>query len=187
MAKPERNTLLVDFADVEKYNPRLKEAILDQCYRLYPYLCNAVKNFVKENQTTQIPASNEGSNSTQSMNDQSQSTQIPANKDFYVAFHNVSHSYKSVFLRIDFCPNVAYWQCKSAFGRSQSKRIVDNENWHSNAYYGPGDTHTSRTPGTRQRQFHLLGLSDGCQECATAVQIHPGNWVFLWLKTLFFC
>ena len=88
LSKPERNTLVVDFADIEKYNPRLKEAISDQCYRLYPYLCNAVKSFVKDNQNSNnaVPASTASS-------DQSQA-QIPMNKEFYVAFENVSHSYK---------------------------------------------------------------------------------------------
>jgi DNA replication licensing factor MCM6 len=88
LAKPERNTLLVDFSDVEKFNPRLKEAISDQCYRLYPYLCNAAKNFVKDNQNPQSTPS--GSATSES----NQGAQVPANKEFYVAFENVSHSYK---------------------------------------------------------------------------------------------
>lgn len=89
LAKPERNTLIVDFSDIEKFNPRLKEAISDQCYRLYPYLCNAVSNFVRESpvlKDSQIPGT-----------DQSGQVQIPPNKEFYVAFQNVSHSYKYVF------------------------------------------------------------------------------------------
>ena len=53
LARPERNTLIVDFVDVEKHDERLKNAIHEQLYRLHPFLCNAVKNFVKDNGASQ--------------------------------------------------------------------------------------------------------------------------------------
>lgn len=93
LARPDRNTLLVDFSDVEKHDERLKNAIHEQIYRLYPFLCNAVKNFVKDNLnngiTSSIPESSANTEKTQ---------QIPPNKDFYIAFENVSMTSKLVNL-----------------------------------------------------------------------------------------
>ena len=34
--------------DVERYNTHLHTTIVDEYYRVYPYLCAAVKNFVKD-------------------------------------------------------------------------------------------------------------------------------------------
>ena len=82
LSKPDRNTLAVDFVDLEKHDDRLKNAIQEQIYRLYPYLCNSVKNFVKDQN---IPLTAES-------NDKSQ--QQFANKEFYVAFENISNSTK---------------------------------------------------------------------------------------------
>ncbi|CAF0897763.1 unnamed protein product [Brachionus calyciflorus] len=86
LSRPDRNTLIVDFADVEKHDDRLKNAIHEQIYRLYPFLCNAVKNFVKDNQNAM----------TGSLPDSSveKSQQINANKEFYIAFENVSQTSK---------------------------------------------------------------------------------------------
>jgi DNA replication licensing factor MCM6 len=89
LAKPERNTLTVDFVDVEKHDERLKNAIHEQLYRLHPFLCNAVKNFVKDNHNSlNVTLPTDGS-----CGDKSQQ-QIPPNKEFYIAFENVSHSCK---------------------------------------------------------------------------------------------
>lgn len=87
LAKPERNTLIVDFVDVEKHDERLKNAIHEQLYRLHPFLCNAVKNFVKDNHN------NLGGSLPDGSVDKSQQ-QIPPNKEFYIAFENVSQSCK---------------------------------------------------------------------------------------------
>lgn len=85
LARPDRNTLLVDFSDVEKHDERLKNAIHEQIYRLYPFLCNAVKNFVKDNLNSGISSSlPESSASTE------KAQQISPNKDFYIGFENVS-------------------------------------------------------------------------------------------------
>lgn len=89
LTRPDRNTLLVDFADVEKHDDRLKNAIHEQIYRLHPFLCNAVKNFVKDNCngiTGSVPDSSAGGDKTQQ--------QMFATKEFYIAFENVSHSSK---------------------------------------------------------------------------------------------
>jgi DNA replication licensing factor MCM6 len=48
LVKPERNTLTVSMKDVERYNPGLAQSIQDEYYRLYPYLCSALKNYVTD-------------------------------------------------------------------------------------------------------------------------------------------
>uniref|UniRef100_A0A0A9X784 DNA replication licensing factor MCM6 n=1 Tax=Lygus hesperus TaxID=30085 RepID=A0A0A9X784_LYGHE len=61
----ERCTLEVNFEDVEKYNQNLATAVIEEYYRIYPYLCRAVKNFVKDH------------------------GEVQANKEFYVGFTDV--------------------------------------------------------------------------------------------------
>ena len=90
LTRPERNTLVVDFNDVEKHDPRLKNAIHEQLYRLHPFLCNAVKNFVKDNHNANIMPDGSYPNSEKS----TQGVQIPATKEFYISFENVSHRKK---------------------------------------------------------------------------------------------
>ena len=48
LVKPERNTLTVSMKDVERYNPGLAQSIQDEYYRLYPFLCAALKNYVQD-------------------------------------------------------------------------------------------------------------------------------------------
>ena len=48
LVKPERNTLLVSMKDVEQFNTNLAQSIHDDYYRLFPYLCVALKNFIKD-------------------------------------------------------------------------------------------------------------------------------------------
>jgi len=48
LAFPERNTLQVSLKDVERYNSNLHDLILQEYYRLYPFLCKALVNFVKD-------------------------------------------------------------------------------------------------------------------------------------------
>jgi len=48
LAKPERNTLIVSMKDVERHNVTLANHITDEYYRVYPYLCNALKNYVHD-------------------------------------------------------------------------------------------------------------------------------------------
>ncbi|XP_044750091.1 DNA replication licensing factor Mcm6 [Coccinella septempunctata] len=44
----ERSTIEVSFEDVEKYNQNLATTCIEEYYRIYPYLCQAVSNFVKD-------------------------------------------------------------------------------------------------------------------------------------------
>ncbi|CAK9824168.1 DNA replication licensing factor Mcm6 [Anthophora retusa] len=45
---PEHSTLEVVFDDVDEYNQVLSTTIVEEYYRVYPYLCQAVSNFVKD-------------------------------------------------------------------------------------------------------------------------------------------
>ncbi|KAF2879667.1 hypothetical protein ILUMI_26505 [Ignelater luminosus] len=44
----ERSTIEVSFEDVEHYNQNLATTIIEEYFRIYPYLCQAVTNFVKD-------------------------------------------------------------------------------------------------------------------------------------------
>ncbi|CAG9770225.1 unnamed protein product [Ceutorhynchus assimilis] len=44
----ERSIIEISFEDVEKYNQNLATTIIEEYYRIYPYLCQAVANFVKD-------------------------------------------------------------------------------------------------------------------------------------------
>nr|XP_002125719.2 DNA replication licensing factor MCM6-like isoform X1 [Ciona intestinalis] len=67
LIRPERNTLTVSFSDVETFNQQLATSIQEEYYRLYPYLCRAVKNFARDHYRG-----------------------IPNNKDLYLALDDVS-------------------------------------------------------------------------------------------------
>ncbi|XP_074653745.1 zygotic DNA replication licensing factor mcm6-B-like [Tubulanus polymorphus] len=68
LVRPERNTLSVSFDDVEQYNQQLATTIIEEYYRVYPYVCRAVGNFAHDH--------GQG--------------QVPPNKEFYVSFTEVS-------------------------------------------------------------------------------------------------
>jgi len=71
LVAPERNTLVVSMLDVERYNTSLHTTVLDEYYRVYPYLCAAVKNFVKDHVEAEVDA-----------------------KDFYLSLEEVNASSK---------------------------------------------------------------------------------------------
>ena len=48
LVKPERNTLQVSMRDIQMHNAQLSETITHEYYRVYPYLCNAIRNYVKD-------------------------------------------------------------------------------------------------------------------------------------------
>ncbi|XP_065174596.1 DNA replication licensing factor MCM6-like [Sycon ciliatum] len=66
LIRPERNTLTVSFSDVETHNSQLAATIADEYYRVYPYLCRAVRNFARDR------------------------GQIPPHKEFFVSFEDVA-------------------------------------------------------------------------------------------------
>nr|XP_026245279.1 DNA replication licensing factor MCM6 [Urocitellus parryii] len=70
LIRPERNTLVVSFMDLEQFNQQLSTTIQEEFYRVYPYLCRALKTFVKDRK------------------------EIPLAKDFYVAFQDLPTRHK---------------------------------------------------------------------------------------------
>ncbi|XP_072197898.1 DNA replication licensing factor MCM6 [Excalfactoria chinensis] len=70
LIRPERNTLTVSFVDLEQFNQQLSTTVQEEFYRVYPYLCRAVRTFARDHGN------------------------IPANKDFYVAFQDLPTRHK---------------------------------------------------------------------------------------------
>lgn len=48
MVNQELSTIHINFEDLEKYNQNLATTTIEEYYRVYPYLCQAVSNFVKD-------------------------------------------------------------------------------------------------------------------------------------------
>ena len=48
LVKPEKSTLVVSMKDVERFNSNLAQTICDEYYRVYPYVCAALKNYVND-------------------------------------------------------------------------------------------------------------------------------------------
>lgn len=46
LLKPELSTLEVSFDDVEKYNQNLATTIIEEYYRIYPFINQAIFNYV---------------------------------------------------------------------------------------------------------------------------------------------
>lgn len=61
----ERSIIEISFEDVEKYNQNLATTIIEEYYRIYPYVCQAVSNYVKDR------------------------TELKKHKDCYIAFMDV--------------------------------------------------------------------------------------------------
>uniref|UniRef100_A0AAY4AK41 DNA replication licensing factor MCM6 n=1 Tax=Denticeps clupeoides TaxID=299321 RepID=A0AAY4AK41_9TELE len=70
LIRPERNTLLVSFSDLEAFNQELATTIQEEFYRVYPYLCRGVRNFARDHGN------------------------VPASKEFYVAIQDVPARHK---------------------------------------------------------------------------------------------
>uniref|UniRef100_A0A673AWH3 DNA replication licensing factor MCM6 n=1 Tax=Sphaeramia orbicularis TaxID=375764 RepID=A0A673AWH3_9TELE len=70
LIRPERNTLLVSFTDLEGFNQELATTILEEYYRVYPYLCRAVRNFARDHGN------------------------VPLNKEFYLAIQDLPSRHK---------------------------------------------------------------------------------------------
>ncbi|XP_062337994.1 MCM6 minichromosome maintenance deficient 6, like isoform X2 [Osmerus eperlanus] len=62
LIRPERNTLVVNFTNIEHFNQQLATTIQEDYYRVYPYMCRAVRHFARDHGN------------------------IPPSKEFYVAF-----------------------------------------------------------------------------------------------------
>ncbi|XP_041779036.1 DNA replication licensing factor Mcm6 [Anopheles merus] len=55
LVNPDRSTLEVSFEDVENYNQTLATAIIEEYYRIFPYLCQSVSNFVRDRTSLKKP------------------------------------------------------------------------------------------------------------------------------------
>lgn len=70
LIRPEKNTLCVSFQDVEIYKSELATIIQEEYYRVYPYLCRAVRNFALDR------------------------GDVPLTKEFYASFIDVPTRHK---------------------------------------------------------------------------------------------
>ncbi|XP_048860854.1 LOW QUALITY PROTEIN: DNA replication licensing factor MCM6-like [Brienomyrus brachyistius] len=70
LIRPERNTLLVSFQDLEQFNQELATTIQEEFYRVYPYLCRSVRNFARDHGN------------------------VPLSKEFYVAIQDLPTRHK---------------------------------------------------------------------------------------------
>ncbi|XP_069588972.1 DNA replication licensing factor MCM6 [Ranitomeya imitator] len=70
LIRPERNTLLVSFQDLEQYNQQLATTVQEEFYRVYPFLCRAVRAFARDHGN------------------------VPQNKEFYLAFQDLPTRHK---------------------------------------------------------------------------------------------
>ncbi|CAB1317294.1 unnamed protein product [Coregonus sp. 'balchen'] len=70
LEEPERNTLLVSFTDLEGFNQELATTIQEEFYRVYPFLCRAVRNFARDHGN------------------------VPVNKEFYLAIQDLPTRHK---------------------------------------------------------------------------------------------
>ncbi|XDV28163.1 hypothetical protein PO909_031518, partial [Leuciscus waleckii] len=48
LIRPERNTLTVSFSNIEHYNQQLATTIQEEYFRVYPFLCRAVRHFARD-------------------------------------------------------------------------------------------------------------------------------------------
>ncbi|KAI0980354.1 hypothetical protein GJ496_004922 [Pomphorhynchus laevis] len=74
LTNPERNTITINFAHLERHNDKLSQAIIQHYLRLYPHLCQCIKEMVRNHLT-----------STESDNQQ-----LHPSKEFYVSFTNLA-------------------------------------------------------------------------------------------------
>ncbi|XP_020795132.1 DNA replication licensing factor MCM6 [Boleophthalmus pectinirostris] len=70
LIRPERNTLLVSFTDLEGFNQELATTIQEEYYRVYPFLCRAVRNVARDHGN------------------------VPLTKEFYVAIQDLPTRHK---------------------------------------------------------------------------------------------
>lgn len=90
----ERNTLFVDFKDIEMFDEDLMEGIICDYYRFYPYLCRAVGSFVREERIRQAEAALDPNAdvTTRTLEREHVKKELDKpqirNKDYYLGFFN---------------------------------------------------------------------------------------------------
>lgn len=90
----ERNTLFVDFKDIQLFDTNLGEDLIHDYYRFYPYICRAVAAYVREERIRQSeaemdPAADQAERTAarESIKKALDDSKI-RNKDYYVGFFN---------------------------------------------------------------------------------------------------
>ena len=78
LVKPERNTLFVSFEDIQKFDQNLSTLLVEEFYRLYPFLCKALASYVKD----ELLKSRDEANSNMVLS-------VLKNKNFFVGLYNV--------------------------------------------------------------------------------------------------
>lgn len=91
----ERNTLFIDFKDIELFDSNLAEDIIAEYYRFYSYLCRALSAFVRESKIRQaeslLDPSIEAIERHAERERIKQELDKPSirNKDYYIGFYNL--------------------------------------------------------------------------------------------------
>jgi len=96
LLRNERNTLFIDFKDVEIFDQNLAEDIIGDYYRFYPYLCRAIASFVREEKIRQAESlmdpnigANERLAERELIKKELDKLQIK-NKNYYAGFYNLA-------------------------------------------------------------------------------------------------
>lgn len=84
LVQPERNTLFVSFEDFERFDQRAATTVVEQYYRVYPYLCRGLASYIRDETLGRESAANKEKDSQLQ-----QLIQLFKTKDFYVGFFNV--------------------------------------------------------------------------------------------------
>lgn len=93
----ERNSLFIDFKDIELFDTNLKENLIGEYYRFYPYLCRAVAAFVREERIRQVESLMDPNlGATQRLAEREQVKRELDNprirdKYYYVGFYNLAN------------------------------------------------------------------------------------------------
>lgn len=86
LVKLERNTLFVDFEDLERYDHQVATIVQEQFYRVYPYLCRGLATLIYD---ATIGREEDKEKAGHNSNNQ-QLLSLLRSKDFFVGFYNVS-------------------------------------------------------------------------------------------------
>lgn len=84
LVQPERNTLFVSFEDFERFDQRAANTVVEQYYRVYPYLCRALASYIRDETIGRESHINRDKDSQLQ-----QLIKLFKTKDFYVGFYNV--------------------------------------------------------------------------------------------------
>lgn len=89
----ERNTLFIDFKDIELYDSNLADDLICDYYRFYPYICRATATYVREEklrqaEATMDPAADQAERTAERELIKKELDRSLRNKDYYVGFFN---------------------------------------------------------------------------------------------------